>query len=162
MPKWLALILGRPARRYHIILNVLSPFIQIALVVWLAVIFRDIPEQIPTNYDFSGAVTSYGSKEILWVMPVIGIVSDIVMWAVQLAPRDTWNTGMRVRASDRATVLGWMHDLLVEMRLAISVMFAVISVPTILGRAPGLVVWAAVLIFIPLARYIVRSARLKR
>ncbi len=162
MPKWLYIVLGKPERRYHIVLNVLSPLIQIAVIVWLAVRFDSIPDKIPTNYDFSGAVTSYGSRGTLWVMPVFGIVTEFIMWAVQLSPRDTWNTGIRLSASNRATVLGWVHDLLVEVRLALSVMFAVISVPAILGRSPGLAVWAAVLIFIPLARYTVRIIRLKR
>ena len=157
------ILLGKPQRVYHIVFGILSPLLQIALIVWLACIFRTLPDKVPTHYDFAGNVTGTGGKGTLWVVVLFGLVNDIGMWGVQFLPRSTMNTGVRMTTRNREYVYGCVKDLLVDMRLGLSVLFASISVPLILGREPGTATWIilAASMIIPIVRYAVRASKAK-
>lgn len=165
MPKWLTILLGRPARISHIVWNVLAPLLQIGILVWLIVIYPTIPDQVPTHYGAGGEITAWGGKGILWLMPVVGIVDDIIMWGVQFLPRQSWNTGVKVTVQNAAYVYGCAHDMIAQLRFTMSVLFASLSAVTILQlqRFPEWVpVAGIVLVFLPVLRYLLRIAKLKR
>lgn len=165
MPRWLNILLGRPGRIYHIVWNVLAPLLQLGILIWLIAIYHTVPDQIPTNYGVGGEITNWGSKGTLWLMPIIGILDDILMWGVQFIPRQNWNTGVRVTAQNAAYVYAYAHDMIAELRFGMSLLFGVLSVVMILQpqRFPGWAIAAAtVLVFLPVLRYLVRIARLKR
>ncbi|MBR5708143.1 MAG: DUF1648 domain-containing protein [Oscillospiraceae bacterium] len=163
MPKGAYILLGKPERVYHIVIGVLSPLLQIAVLVWLAVMFRDLPDKVPTHYDFSGEVTGWGGKGTLWMLPIIGIAVDIGMWGAQFLPRSAMNTGVRMTARNSEYVYGCAKDLMVDIRFGLSALFASMSVPLIRGREPGTVSWiiVAAAIIVPVVRYAVRVSKAK-
>jgi len=165
MPRWLSIILGRPGRVYHILMNVLAPLLQIGVLIWLIAVYPAMPDQIPTNYGVGGEISAWGSKGTLWLMPIIGILDDIIMWGIQFIPRQNWNTGVRLTAQNAVYVYAYAHDMIAELRFAMSALFGGLSVVMILQpqRYPGwVIVVAMVLVFLPVLRYLIRVARLKR
>ena len=163
MPRGAYVLLGKPTRVYHILFGVISPLLQIALIVWLACIFRSLPDKVPTHYDFSGNVTGTGGKGTLWIIVLFGLVNDIGMWGAQFLPRSMMNTGVRMTTRNREYVYGCAKDLMVDIRLGLSALFASMSVPLIMSREPGTVSWlvVAAAIIIPIVRYAVRVSKAK-
>ena len=48
----------------------------IALIILVALpiyFFHDLPAQIPKHFNAMGEVDSYGDREIIWILPVIGL-----------------------------------------------------------------------------------------
>ena len=165
MTKWLTILLGRPARVSHIVWNVLAPLLQIGILIWLIVIYPSLPPQVPTHYGAGGEITSWGGKGILWLMPVFGVVDDIIMWGVQFLPPQSWNTGVKVTPHNAAYVYAFARDMITELRFTMSVLFASLSAVTILQpqRFPEWVpVTGLVLVFLPVLRYLLRIAKMKR
>ena len=158
MKRWQQILLGRPESVYQLVLNVLAPLLQLAVLLWLAFSYRSIPENVPTHYNFAGEIDGWGGKGALWLMPIIGIVTDLTLWAVEQFPQ-SWNLGP-VPATPY--VMHCARDLLAETRLAISVLFASISAVTILhpSHYPGWLLGAATaLCILPLIRFAVRAIR---
>lgn len=163
MSRGLYILLGKPERVYHIVFGILSPLLQIALIVWLACIFRTLPDKVPTHYDFSGNVTGTGGKGTLWIMPIFGLLNDIGMWGAQFLPRSAMNTGVRMTSRNREYVYACAKDLMVDVRMGLSALFAAMSIPLILGHEPRTASWLilAAAIIIPIVRYAVRVSKAK-
>lgn len=158
MKRWQHVLLGRPESTYQLILNVLAPLLQIAVLLWLAFSYRSIPDTIPTHYNFAGDIDGYGGKGMLWLMPIIGIVTDLTLWAVEQVPQ-SWNLGT---APATPYVMHCARDLLAETRLAISALFASISAVTILhpSHYPGWLLGVmTALAILPLIRFALRAIR---
>ena len=165
MPKWLNILLGRPGRLYHAVWNVFAPLLQIGILIWLVAAYPSLPDQIPMRYGAGGEITAWSGKGILWLLPIIGILDDVAMWGVQFIPRKNWNTCVRITAQNAAFVYGCAHDMIAEMRFGMSLLFGALSAVTILQpqRFPGWVIAVAMVsVFLPLLRYLLRLAGLKR
>ncbi len=58
---------------YLLILLALTP------AIILAIVYGVLPDQVPLHYDFSGAVTNYGDKWILWILALLVVVIYLLM-----------------------------------------------------------------------------------
>ena len=54
-----------------------SYLIVFLLILYTALHYVQLPETIPTHFDFSGKPDGYGSKEALWIIP--GIISFLII-----------------------------------------------------------------------------------
>ena len=158
------ILLGKPERVYHVVFGIVSPLLQIAMVIWLASIFRSLPDKVPMHYDLAGNVTGTGGKGTLWIIVLFGLLNDIGMWGAQFLPRSMINTGVKMTARNGEYVYACAKDLMVDLRLGLSVLFASISVPLVLCREPGTATWLilAAAIVIPVVRYAVRVSKAKK
>ena len=164
MKKWQFILLGRPQNRWQIVMNVLAAAVQLGIVLWLVIAWRGIPAEIPTNYNAAGEITRYGGRGMLWVVTIIGILIDLIMWGVEQMPESAYNTGVRMTEWNRAYILSCVNDLLAEMRLTMSLLFGTISGISIVHPAhfPGWLVWTVLaLSAVPIVRYAVRASRAK-
>ena len=159
LSRWQYELFGRSESVYQLVLHILSPILQIGVILWLAVVWKTVPKLVPSHYDAAGVITDYSAKGLLWTLPVIGCVSDIVLWATTHLPEDAWSTGVRVTPFNAALVHRCIRDLIAEMRFAMSLMFAVLSVLAILRleRYPVYVpIVIVALLFLPVVKYLVR------
>ena len=164
MKKWQYVLLGRPGNRWQLVLNVLAPAVQLGILLWLVIAWHGIPAEIPTNYSAAGDISRYGGRGMLWVVTGIGIVMDLIMWGTEQMPESAFNTGVRMTAQNSVFVLACVHDLMAEMRLAMSLLFGTISGISIAhpARYPGWLVWTVfALSAVPIVRYAVRASRAK-
>ncbi len=54
-------------------------YIVAAPFVYLAIIYGDLPEQIPIHYNLKGEVDGWGHKRTLWVLPIVGPLLTMVI-----------------------------------------------------------------------------------
>ena len=149
---------------YQRVAGILAPVLYGALFLFIAVRWRSLPERIPTHYDFAGNVTGWGSRWMIVIMPVMGILLDLAM-AVSLRFPKSWNVGVKITVFNRVRVYRIIRDLIADLRISCALLLIVIALWITLRpeTVPGwvLTVITLPLILIPLLRYFIRLLRAK-
>ena len=152
---------GKPTI-YQKIAGILAPVILLGILVYIGVIYHTLPDRIPTHYTFSGEIDGWGSKALLWVTPIIGVVTDLSLWIVGFFPQ-SWNTGTTVTPWNRARVFRLTRDLMADLRLGMAAIWAAVTLFTVHAADgfPGWVLMAVILAasVLPLLRYFLRLSR---
>ena len=152
---------GAPATLYQRVAGVLSPVMLLVSIVIILILWRKLPEQIPTHYNAAGQIDGYGGRGTLLLMPVIGLAGDLLLALVSRMPQ-SWNTGVRVTVLNRARVYRLVRDLMADLRLAMALMFGGFGIylstlpEHFSGNVTGIML---ILIFVPLLRYFLRVRR---
>ncbi len=149
---------GSPTTLWQRILGILSPVVLLGAIVFILIRFPHLPAQIPSNYNAAGEVTGYSSRGLLFLMPAIGLFGDLSIALAGRFPK-SWNTGVRITLYNRVRVYRLVRDMLAELRLALALSFAVITVcqSLALEHLSGNVTGALVLLSLaPLVRYFIR------
>ena len=120
------------------IINILCFVIMIGTIVWLAVIWDRIPDEIPTHFDYAGNPDSYDSKTSIIVLPIFAWLLYGMMVFVELIP-GAWNTGVKVTPENSERVYGIIKSMLVLLKLYIVILFTVITIFSALAKS--LPVW---------------------
>ena len=152
---------GGPPTRWQRIAGILAPVLLLGSIAYILIIWRRLPEQIPTHYNAAGEIDGYGGRGTLLLMPVIGLVGDLVIALVGRFPR-SWNTGARVTVLNRARVYRLVRDLMADLRLSMALIFAgfglyMASLPE--HFSAWFAVGLSLLILIPMLRYFIRLPR---
>ena len=152
---------GSPTTLWQRILGILAPVVLLGSIVFVLIRWPQLPPQIPSNYNAAGEVTGYSSRGLLFLMPAIGLVGDLSIALAGRFPK-SWNTGVRITLYNRVRVYRLVRDMLAELRLALALSFAVITVcqSLALEHLSGNVTGALVLIsLVPLVRYFIRLVK---
>ena len=152
---------GSPSTLWQRVLGVLAPAVLLGSIVFILIRWPQLPPQIPSNYNAAGEVTGYSSRGLLFLMPVIGLFGDLSIALAGRFPK-SWNTGVRITLYNRVRVYRLVRDMLAELRLALALSFAGITVcqSLALEHLSGNVTGALVLISLaPLVRYFIRLLR---
>ena len=116
----------------RIITNVICLLAIIASLVLIILRYSQLPDRIPTNFDFSGNVTGYGSKGMLWVLPVLNLLIFVPMAAAELFP-GAWNTGVNKRSRNYALSLRLSGILLTIVKTASVLFISALTIIVTLG-----------------------------
>ena len=149
---------GSPTTLWQRILGILAPVVLLGSIVFVLIRWPQLPPQIPSNYNAAGEVTGYSSRGLLFLMPAIGLFGDLSIALAGRFPK-SWNTGVRITLYNRVRVYRLVRDMLAELRLALALSFAVITVcqSLALEHLSGNVTGALVLLSLaPLVRYFIR------
>ena len=152
---------GAPATRWQRIAGILAPALLAGTILYILILWHKLPEQIPTHYNASGQIDGYGGRGTLLLMPVIGLVGDLVLALVSRMPQ-SWNTGVRVTVLNRARVYRLVRDLMADLRLSMALIFAgfglyMASLPE--HFSAWFAVGLTLLVLIPMLRYFIRLPR---
>ena len=152
---------GSPTTLWQRILDILAPVVLLGSIVFVLIRWPQLPPQIPSNYNAAGEVTGYSSRGWLCLMPAIGLFGDLSIALAGRFPK-SWNTGVRITLYNRVRVYRLVRDMLAELRLALALSFAVITVcqSLALEHLSGNVTGALVLLSLaPLVRYFIRLVK---
>ncbi|WP_291783537.1 DUF1648 domain-containing protein [Cecembia sp.] len=61
----------------------------LALVLLLALpiyYYPELPDRVPRHYDASGQVTAYGGKGMIWMMPIMGLITYTGLFFLNKVP----------------------------------------------------------------------------
>ena len=152
---------GSPTTLWQRILGILSPVVLLGAIIFILIRWPQLPPQIPSNYNAAGEVTGYSSRGLLFLMPAIGLFGDLSIALAGRFPK-SWNTGVRITLYNRVRVYRLVRDMLAELRLALALSFAVITVcqSLALEHLSGNVTGTLVLLSLaPLVRYFIRLVK---
>lgn len=111
---------------YTIILNILSALVLLADYGLLVILWNQIPENIPTHYNFQGQIDNYGDKTSLLIFVGIATALFILLTVLEHFPR-IWNTGVTVTNENRETVYKILKNMLVTLKFVIMLTFTAIN-----------------------------------
>ncbi|MBR3756752.1 MAG: DUF1648 domain-containing protein [Firmicutes bacterium] len=118
------------------IMMTLSALILLAATVFVVLHWSQMPEQIPSHYNFKGEVDDYGGKGILVFTLVMGWVMLLTFWIVGMFPK-YWNTGVERTPANAAAVNRIIRDMMSVMQFFLAVMFSYMSVTPVFGVNMG-------------------------
>lgn len=154
---------GCRTTRYQRSAGIIAPALLLGSIVFVLIRWHFLPARIPSNYNMAGEITGYSGRWTLVIMPVFGLINDLVLVLVERFPQ-RWNTGVRVTALNRARVFRLTRDMLADLRLACAAIFGGFAVyqsfqpEHFSGNVSGLLILLAA---IPIVRYLVRVTRVR-
>ena len=154
---------GAPATRYQRIAGILAPVFLLGSIVTILILWHRLPEEIPTHYNAAGEIDGTGGRGVLLLMPILGLVTDLVMALVGRFPK-SWNPGVRLTVLNRTRIYRLIRDLMADLRLSMALLFGgfglyMASLPEHFSPLAGVAI--GVLIALPILRYFLRSSRVK-
>ena len=114
-------------------------FISINFVLVLLFYF-DLPETIPTHFNFKGEPDGYGNKSYIWSLPILNLVLyfGLNLVATKLKPWQ-YNYPVTVTNENASKLYSMGIQLIIWLNLAIAILITFISLHTLL-LAKGIIV----------------------
>lgn len=127
-------------------LDLLSLLVIVGTLVFTAVQYPSLPDSVPNQIDFHGNVTSYGSKGLVWLIPIMEAVFWLIMSTL---PRFRGLTGsinvpwkMASGSLDRAS--GTVITFLLIINLELCLMFSAMALPLVLQKYYLAISWGGI------------------
>lgn len=144
----------------------LAAFVAILLLWTLSLYYYSkLPETIPTHFNFKGEVDDYGSKDVLWFLPVLGTVIFAVLTIINRFPHQ-FNYLVTINDENAPFQYALAQRLIRYLKLLIPVIFTCIlmmMVWNVQGVDKNLAIWflpvVLLAVFVPVGRYIYQSTR---
>lgn len=111
----------------------------IFILVYLKMVWSDIPEIIPTHFGFSGVPDDFGSKNSLFIIVIIAISLHILLLVLSKAPK-CYNYPVYITEKNAEPLYKIGKQLIILIDLEISFLFSILiweNVQTALGKANG-------------------------
>lgn len=122
-------------------------------IIFLIVVWNQLPDQVPAHFNFEGEVTRYGSKFELLILPGINLLLLLFLQTLEKFP-EVHNYPERFNESNAAQFYLLSRRMLNQVKNICVMIFAVIifeSTSIALGWTDGLGGWLLPIITIPLA-----------
>ena len=155
---------GSPTTLYQRAASILGPLLVAGAAVYLLLVWKTIPDTIPTSFDMAGNPNAWDSKVTLWSTPVIGFFVILTMSLAGLFPR-SWNTGIRITEANKVLVYRAIRDFLATLQITMGVFFAAFTVYTAQvpdKMGPVILISIFALFFAPIIWLVIRFIRIKR
>lgn len=120
------------------IINIICLMILAGTVVWLMIIWDNIPDEIPMHYNYAGEADRMGSKSDIIIMPIFSWLLYGIMAFVEIIP-GAWNTGVKVTPENSKRVYAIIKRMLVTIKVSLVILFTMITVFSVNGK--NLPVW---------------------
>ncbi len=111
----------------YLIMNIIGVLSLLATTVIVLINWSQLPEQIPTHYNFAGEADGYGVKGALAGMMVTAWVIFIALTVLMKFP-NTWNMPVKVTAENKARLYGITRGMLEIVKALTTLMFVVMLV----------------------------------
>lgn len=112
---------------YDIVIGILCILCLAGTSIFLIVVWKDIPEQVPGHYNAMGEIDSMSEKGSIIGILAISYILYIFMLVIEQLPQ-IWNTGVQVTEFNRARVYRIVKNLLVTVKFCSVAIFSYISI----------------------------------
>ncbi|MDR1615574.1 MAG: DUF1648 domain-containing protein [Syntrophomonadaceae bacterium] len=114
-------------------INAICLILLLGVIIYLAISWNNVPDQVPGHYNAAGEVDRWGSKAGLTVMTAIAWIMYFGMTAVELFPK-IWNTGVAVTEENKERVYRILKSMLGASKLSVVATFAYLTINSALSR----------------------------
>lgn len=153
-----------PAGKWEKILNILSVAFIAVSAVYVIQAWGSLPETIPTHFNGMGEADDWGSKNTIFIMPVIAIVLFVPMYFLCKAPH-LFNFPFEITEENAPRIYPVARLLLAVFNFEMVALFAFLAWETIQSAQSGtsLGVWFIVVVtIVPLITIVFFLVRLNR
>lgn len=111
----------------------------VLILVYLKMVWSEIPEIIPTHFEFSGVPDDFGSKNSLFIIVIIAVSLHILLSILSKVPK-CYNYPVSITEKNAEPLYKIGKQLIILIDLEISFLFSILiweNVQTALGKANG-------------------------
>ncbi|HHY81407.1 MAG TPA: DUF1648 domain-containing protein [Clostridiales bacterium] len=119
--------------RYDIFIEISCLLCLAGTIIYLAAVWKDIPDKIPGHYNAIGEVDRIVSKGSLIVLPVISWIMYAGMTAITRFPQ-IWNTGVSVTEENKEKVYRTLKDMMGTLKLLLIAVFAYLTINSAMAK----------------------------
>ena len=138
-------------------------FVIICTWAYVGYAWMKLPAEIPTHFDVSGNIDGYGSKAVIFLLPVMMIVMFVIMTVTEHFPQ-SWNfRNIRITPQNQEQIYALGKNMLLSMKLIIMLLFSFLTVMQTMGTGMPVIVMPVVLavIFGDILFWMIRIYRYK-
>lgn len=144
----------------EIIINVLCIIITLGMLLYIAISWRNLPEQIPLHFNYRGEVTNWGGKGSVLILPLTGLFLMIIMTVAERFPR-LWNMGIKVTKQNINRIYPIMKSMLISTKFIILAWFLILTIYQV--NALAMPIWLMIapvaLLFVVMIGYTIAFIR---
>lgn len=111
----------------YLIMNIIGVLALLGSTLFVIIMWSQIPDQIPTHYNFAGEADGYGGKGSLIFMMVLAWFVFILITVLMRFP-NTWNMPVKVTADNKARLYSITRAMLEVVKMLTSLLFAVMLI----------------------------------
>ena len=111
----------------YLIMNIIGVLALLGSTLFVIIMWSQIPDQIPTHYNFAGEADGYGGKGSLIFMMVLAWFMFILITVLMRFP-NTWNMPVKVTAENKARLYSITRAMLEVIKMLVSLLFAVMLI----------------------------------
>ena len=111
----------------YLIMNIIGVLALLGSTLFVIIMWSQIPDQIPTHYNFAGEADGYGGKGSLIFMMVLAWFIFILISVLMRFP-NTWNMPVKVTAENKARLYSITRAMLEVIKMLASLLFAVMLI----------------------------------
>ena len=111
----------------YLIMNIIGVLALLGSTLFVIIMWSQIPDQIPTHYNFAGEADGYGGKGSLIFMMVLAWFVFILITVLMRFP-NTWNMPVKVTAENKARLYSITKAMLEVIKMLASLLFAVMLI----------------------------------
>lgn len=111
----------------YLIMNIIGVLALLGSTLFVIIMWSQIPDQIPTHYNFAGEADGYGGKGSLIFMMVLAWFMFILI-TVLMKFSNTWNMPVKVTAENKARLYSITRAMLEVIKMLASLLFAVMLI----------------------------------
>lgn len=114
------------------IANLISLIFVIGILIYILIVWKDIPDMIPGHYNMAGEIDKYSSKNSIWILVGVQILLFAMMSVIERFP-NIWNTGVQITAENRERVYTTLRNMLSYLKMMIMGYFSYMTFQSIAG-----------------------------
>ena len=111
----------------YLIMNIIGVLALLGSTLFVIIMWSQIPDQIPTHYNFAGEADGYGGKGSLIFIMVLAWFMFILITVLMRFP-NTWNMPVKVTAENKARLYSITKAMLEVIKMLVSLLFAVMLI----------------------------------
>lgn len=112
------------------IIEIITLLVLVAMIITVVTLFRKMPDVVPIHYNISGQIDGWGSKYVLLISPIIGVVICVGFFILLRVPR-IWNMPFEPNENSKYKLYKSTRSLIGFLNLDFSLVFFYISYTTI-------------------------------
>ena len=116
----------------YLIMNIIGVLALLGSTLFVIIMWSQIPDQIPTHYNFAGEADDYGGKGSLIFMMVLAWFVFILITVLMRFP-NTWNMPVKVTEENRSRLYAITRAMLEVLKIFTTILFAVMFTTTAAG-----------------------------
>ncbi|MCI8281439.1 MAG: DUF1648 domain-containing protein [Lachnospiraceae bacterium] len=102
--------------------------------IYLAVIWKSIPDEIPIHYNFAGEVDKMGNRKSIFFIVIVNWLIYLFITAIEQIP-GIWNTGVPVTPRNQEKVYRILKNMIGSTKLECVVIFSYLMMQSITARS---------------------------
>lgn len=122
-------------KKIRLTTNIISIILIAIYTIYLAMIWKNIPAQIPTHFDAAGTPNSWGSKNSLLVELVIAVAAFVLIAIVERFP-NSWNFPVKVTSENKERLTHICLVMIGVLKILVTCIFIDVGLSSIYLNLP--------------------------